>query len=410
MYLWGDFVNIQVLTGNQKDEKFAGDGVVINSLHDAQSLDEFEVNIFNLNDVDIWKNNNVDRASINIISDFISLSLMIENSKRTKIIILLPQNIHYHYCYMHGSYRQSSELKDMLDFLYGILRKLTPCLDSTRLVYENTKTNVAGKKVSAAFFFNVSEEIALLKSEKSQKPTTVILSDNIIASTLDIQHYDEVIGLLTELQIIRTKQSVPPWLKEIDMFDDSQQLEIIDENNQVIEAAKDNISKAKEKINKNNEYKSILYTTGDELVKVVFEILETMLGCDLSQFEDKKKEDFLFEIGDMVFIGEIKGVNHNVKNENVSQLDVHYQGYLDEHADKDEEQIKSILIMNHQKNKPLKDREPVHERQINLAYRNKSLIVETITLLKLFEKYISKDMSREECIALLSSESGLLKL
>jgi len=39
-------------------------------------------------------------------------------------------------------------------------------------------------------------------------------------------------------------------------------------------------------LDKNNEYKSILYTQGDELVKVVFEIIEQMFGCDLSNFEE----------------------------------------------------------------------------------------------------------------------------
>ena len=66
--------------------------------------------------------------------------------------------------------------------------------------------------------------------------------------------------------------------------------------------------------------KSVLYTNGDELVQVVFEILEELLGCDLSQFVDLKKEDFLFTIEDTTFIGEIKGVNSNVKNPNITQL------------------------------------------------------------------------------------------
>lgn len=209
---------------------------------------------------------------------------------------------------------------------------------------------------------------------------------------------------------MRDKQDIPAWMEEVKMFDDIQQFRIIEENNQAIKRANDNISNAMEKINKNNEYKSILYTYGDELVKTVFEILESMLGCDLSQFEDKKNEDFLFEAGGCVFIGEIKGVNHNVKNENVAQLDRHYQGYLDEHEDSNEDSIKAILIMNHQKNKAVDAREPVHEKQISLAKRNGSLIIETITLLRLFEKYLTGNISREDCLNLFKTEEGLLQI
>lgn len=135
-----------------------------------------------------------------------------------------------------------------------------------------------------------------------------------------------------------------------------------------------------------------------------------MLRCDLSQFEDKKKEDFLIEMNGFVFIGEIKGVNHNVKSENISQLDVHYQGYLEDNEDKNSDCVKALLIMNHQKNKALSAREPVHERQISLAERNGSLIIETITLLRMFEKYLAGSLSHEECLVLLKINTGLLEI
>ncbi len=168
-------------------------------------------------------------------------------------------------------------------------------------------------------------------------------------------------------------------------------------------------SKAMEVIDKNNRYKSILYTTGDELVEVVFEILQEMLGCDLSEFTDKKKEDFKFTLGDKVFIGEIKGVTPNVKKANVSQLDVHVQEYMDEN-DEQAENIIALLIINHQRGKAISERERVHEEVIKLAERNGSLIVDTMVLLKLFEQYTLKEKSREECIELLENNTGLLEI
>ena len=193
------------------------------------------------------------------------------------------------------------------------------------------------------------------------------------------------------------------------MFDDNTQLNIIKKNNDMIKAAHENISKAMEVIDKNNRYKSILYTTGNELVEVVFEILQEMLGCDLSEFTDKKKEDFKFTLGDKVFIGEIKGVTLNVKKANVSQLDVHVQEYMDDN-DEQVENIIALLIIDHQRGKAIAEREKVHEEVIKLAERNGSLIVDTMALLRLFEQYTLNEKSREECIELLESNTGLLEI
>ena len=176
-----------------------------------------------------------------------------------------------------------------------------------------------------------------------------------------------------------------------------------------IETANENISNAKKVINQNKRYKSVLYTSGDELVEVIFEILEKMLGCDLSEFTDKKKEDFKFMINDKVFIGEIKGVTPNVKKANVSQLDVHVQEHLDDN-DEESKNIIALLIINHQRNKPISAREGVNDEVIKLAERNGSLIVETITLLKLFEQYLLGKKSRDECIDTLANTTGLLEL
>ena len=65
--------------------------------------------------------------------------------------------------------------------------------------------------------------------------------------------------------------------------------------------------------------------------------------------------------------------------------------------------------MNHQKNKPVIERENVHEQQINLAKRNGSLIIESYILLKMYDKYTKNELTREECINMFQEE-GLLVL
>lgn len=74
------------------------------------------------------------------------------------------------------------------------------------------------------------------------------------------------------------------------------------------------------------------------------------------------------------------------------------------------ENIVALLIINHQRNKPISEREKVNEEVIKLAKRNGSLIVETMTILRLFEKYLLKEKTREECIDILVNHTGLLEI
>lgn len=401
---------IQILNYSRENKELCGNGVKINSIHDAESLDSYEINVIDLTDKDMWKNRSYNRNSIDSIKDLISLSIMLENSRRAKNIILLPQNIKFCYRYSESEerYLESCELKDMLDYLRGILSTLYKPIEELKLVYENTQSKIDNKCVKASFYFEWYGGEVLTWSNESLKRTTIEL-EKMIISTLSINNYEELMGFLREIKMLDSKEKFPEWMEEIKMFDDNKQLEEIERNNEIIKDANGNISKAMEVINKNNRYKSILYTNGDELVEVVFEILEEMIGCDLSDFHDKKKEDFKFEIGERIFIGEIKGVTPNVKKANVSQLDVHVQEFLDENEGIDGN-IVALLIINHQRNKPLENREPVMEEQIKLAERNGSLIVETITLLKLFEQYLSNEKTREECINILEKNKGLLSI
>lgn len=296
----------------------------------------------------------------------------------------------------------------MLKYLTDILGILYKPMKELKIVYENTQSKIDNKCVKSSFYFDWYGEEILTWSNESLKKTTIKLGEMLV-STLSINNYEELMGFLREIKMLENKEEFPEWMEGIKMFDDNEQLKTIEKNNEIIKDANDNISKAMDAINKNNRYKSILYTNGDELVEVVFEILEEMLGCDLSEFHDKKKEDFNFEIGEKIFIGEIKGVTPNVKKANVSQLDVHVQEFLDENETADENVV-ALLIINHQRNKPLENREVVMEEQIKLAERNGSLIVETITLLKLFEQYLSNEKTREECIDILEDNKGLLSI
>lgn len=401
---------IQILTYSGNEEKLRGEGIRLNKIHDAEALDSFEINIISLQDDNMWVTRERTLGTIDTIDDLISLSKMIASSKQSKIIVILPQNNRFTYNTWESDcrYWKRREFKDALRDFHYVLGHVFQPLERIDLIYENTTTLVGNKKVLASFHFDESVKHVLTKSEKSNKPTTVEVGEKIL-STLNISNCNEVQDFLSLIGLIKEKSKAPEWMEGINMFDDDNQLEIIQENNKAIETANENISNAMKVINQNKRYKSVLYTSGDELVEVIFEILEKMLGCDLSEFTDKKKEDFKFMINDKVFIGEIKGVTPNVKKANVSQLDVHVQEHLDDN-DEESKNIIALLIINHQRNKPISAREGVNDEVIKLAERNGSLIVETITLLKLFEQYLLGKKSSDECIDTLANTTGLLEL
>lgn len=408
---------IQILTYSGTEEELKGEKVTINKLHDARSLDEFEINIFDFKSKNIWRNSSNSNQTCNILSDLKSLNTMICNSKKSKKLILLPQNIEFKYNYSYTSrvgkdykdYLDSCELKNMIHEMKTILSYMCDSITKLDISYENSTTMISESEISASFCFNdVAVGADLTQSIISEKITTIKCKD-VIFSTLNISSYKDMISFLKQIHLIEEKEEIPTWLKEEKMFDDEKQLQIIDEKQSIIKKANDDIGKAMEVIHRNERYKSILYTSGDELVEVVFEIIGQITGCDLSQFEDIKEADFNFKIKNKIFIGEIKGIGTNVKSENISQLDVHVQKYLDNHED-DIGNIISLLIIDHQRSKPLCQREEVHNNQINLARRNGSLIIETITLLKLFEKYLNNTLTREQCIEILTKNTGLLTM
>ncbi len=205
------------------------------------------------------------------------------------------------------------------------------------------------------------------------------------------------------------RENAPQWARDIKILNDTELSLRIEEAEETIKQNEEVIRIANQDLQENARIKSILYTNGAELVEVVFSILEKLLSCDLSEFEDEKKEDFLIKKEMYTLIGEIKGVTSNVKNEHISQVDVHYQGYMDKLAeDGTQENVHQVLVMNPFRNKPLYEREPVHDTQIKLAERNGCLIIETATLLKLYEKFIAGGIDVATCEKLFTEKTGLL--
>lgn len=405
-------MNIQVIgaTINPKLDK----QIMQSDISKPKSLDEFDVNFIDLSSERLWKNKGESYFSINNINDFKSIKTMLEKSSTSKVIIILPKNqsLYYHRYTSSDKYFKSILLKDMLKYLKEqILSSIVPdSLNRYSLVYEITSTVLNQESYTGNFYFEDFEKPITI-SDKSKKVTTITNGDRFYLTTLDVLKNQSSMQNFLKYLFPR-KTSLPQWIRDYNFFTDEENKKLIEEKNNEIERATKIIEKSNTILENNMKYKSILYTNGNELVTVVFEILENILRYDFSDFVDEKKEDFLAKLENITFVGEIKGVTSNVKNEHISQLDVHYQRYCDKliEENNNDEKVKALLIINPFRTKPIIEREEVHEIQVDLAKRNKSLIITTFTLLQVFEKYLKKELSNDRIIEVLQSKIGLLSI
>lgn len=406
-------MKIQVISYDKKIKYGTEHEYTYSSLNEPHSLDAFDLNIVSLQSEDLWTNEETDTRSIDSIDDFKSIKELIGSVKKSTVIICFPKNYVYKYAYYSNLYNHTCQLKDMIPRLSEFLKQLIPSGHPYEIVYENSETICEDTKYSSAFYFNnvLEGSRVLSKCIGGDHCTTYRANSKMIFTTLDLSKQNVNINdFLKGIGIIKEKSEIPQWINEFKFLDDERQEEIVADANKEIENQKLKIQTAKEKLAQNLRYKSILFETGDTLVKVVFDILEKMLNCSLADFVDKKGEDFKIALQDITFIGEIKGITSNVKNENVSQLDVHCQTYidgLDENGTS--ENVKGILIINPLRNRPLSERDNVHEKQIQLAKRNGSLIITTDVLLLLFVAYSEGHIATDKIIELLKSKTGLLQ-
>ena len=408
-------MRIQIIT-NDKCDKMKVQGITVSPLNKPISLDEFDINIVDLSTPSLWRHNQGVPNSINVINDFKSIKQMAERKSSSALLYVFPANVEFLYSYsVHHQkdygFQQKRQVKDCMQSVAEIISKAMPfAVQPPSLIYENTTTTINDMDYSASFFFEDAYN-SITKSNKSCKATTINYSSKAFLTTLQILESPEKLNNYINFLFPPTPlEEMPQWAKELKILNDEELTIRIDDANERIHQLEASISEANEALQRNARIKSILYTNGSELVEVVFSLLEEILSCDLSEFEDEKKEDFQIKKDAYTLIGEIKGVTSNIKNEHISQVDVHYQGYLDKLAEEElQESVHQVLIMNPFRTKPISEREPVHDTQIKLAERNGCLVIETATLLKLYEKFVAGEIDVPSCEKLFTEKTGLLK-
>lgn len=399
---------IQLITYNEKILSNYEDISTVNNFNTAKSLDNYDINVIDMSNQDLWITNASNVTSrIKKISDIHSLKTMISNSNKTSILVILPQNIIYKTSNGTGA---TYELKNIIQTLEEVI-SLTVPINSLNLIYENNTNSILGQQYNSSFTFLNDEDRSIFKSDISNK-VTAIKNNNLYLTTISVINSDNpsgLIDLLKQLELIKTTEDIPEWVYKYNFNDDNIQNELITKAKEIIKKEKEKIEECNTILTNNLYYKQILYVNGEDLVKIVFQILEKILDTSLKDFIDKKSEDFLIKKANVTFVGEIKGVTSNVKNEHISQLLVHTAKYYDKLQENNiEENVKSLLIINYERTKEVSKRNPIHEYQVELAVKNNTLIIDTITLLSLFENYLNEKNSIENVIEILSKKSGVL--
>lgn len=399
-------LKIQFITIVKSEKRFIGDDIIVSSFHDFRSLDDYDINVISFQDESIWRNNDNNLCGLNCQNDLNSINISIYNSKKTKILFLLPQNYFFNYYFRNNSFNHKCEIKNCLFETHKLLSTIINGIEYDRFYYEKTNSIIDNTQYESDFVFSTT--INSLQTSTSSKCVVKKLNNKYI-TTLNIDNLEKLLKLLNYLDLLEAKESVPDWMNNYKYFNDFELNEVVNDQKLIIKKAKEKIEKAENLIDRNNEFKSILYESGKRLEKTISTIFENIFDIDLKDFKDEKKEDLHFERNGYYFLVEIKGINTNVKRNNVVQIDSHREDYLDINPNAEEEKTKGLLIINHQRQKDPDEREKINESQIDLAKKYGVLIIETKTLLDIFSDYYLQRITKEQCFELLINNTGLLQ-
>lgn len=414
---------IQLITENNnlKEQAKNNSEFKVNCLKNIEAMDEYDINIIDLNSESLWYNKEGNQESINEINDLKHLKNTIENSLNSKMLIVLPQNLNYFWHKYNNKYLNEEQLKNEVKLIKKIIDENIYCFPFD-LYYEKSITQIGDKRISSDFCFNnrqivdtkwtICKVTEILSSNKSKKINTIKVDDKIYITSLNInENIDLIIEFLKYIKIYNENEEIiPKWIKDINILNDieiKKQLSQIEENILQLEQNKVHI---KEVIHENNTIKSILYETDKKLQNKIIEILNEMLDYNDDNFIDEMEEDFRIKKENITFIIETKGLKRNIAGTDVSKTFNHvlmYEEKLQEIGEK--ENVKGIFIVATQRDRCLQEREKTPDRQISIAERNNILIIRTEELLKLFEAFRNKKIKTEKIIKLFNEQIGEFK-
>ena len=390
-------------------KKYQDEEIKVSTFSNFEDFDNFDINVISFNNKFTWRNYNNTCTKIEVSDDFEHIKKIISDSTNSKVLFICPQNYTFEYDFSSFDkfFNKSILLKDNIlnirDIIYNY--EYIP-----NFLYAKTKTKILNYDVSSDFYFSKNNFKMITKSDTGNKDTTLEITANLFCTLLDLDTFENNTLLKDFIKTYifkEEKENIPEWVINYEFFNDSKLKEAKTLIETEISKKKLELKKNTEELEKNNYYKSILFSTGDNLVKIIIEILEEIFEIDLSNFIDIHQEDMLIKLDDIAFIIEIKGVSGSVKNQYISQVDLHLQKYKDDNPEK---KAKSLLIINPERCKKIEERNEIHQNAIDLAIRNETLIITTEMFLKLYEKFRLKIINKNDIKKMLEENKGILTL
>lgn len=199
------------------------------------------------------------------------------------------------------------------------------------------------------------------------------------------------------LQITTIAQK-PKWINNIRILNDNiiqDELNTLDEEIKKLKLAK---LEKEMMLSSNEEYKKVLYSSGDELVDVVEKILIEMLSIPIDGL-DRKKQDLYFKLDGINVLAEVKGVNDPFQRDNISQAKRHVTDFANENGIYGEDvnkTCKGLLIINPYRKQDLKEKlakEFYSKEVIKDAKFENICTLDTYTLLNYYSKWRNNNKS-----------------
>lgn len=380
-----------------------------------QSFDNYDITVIDISANGLWYNKSNSTVSINQNKDFISIRAAIEKSKNSKIIVLFPQNInfYYHYVWSDKQYSDTIKIKDMRSDFIQIIDSNLIHMKNIGINFGKSYTKINNKEVSADFSFtSVSDEDIILMAE-NKNDVVAIKNGKTIITTLEIGNEESMNNLLKIVfpSCFNKKAETPEWIKEINFYTDKKCEEEIAEIDRQISEIQEKKKTIENILNKNLEYKSILYESGEVLSNQVNKMLSEIFEYDMSDFKDVYEEDGLIKLEDVTFVIETKGLNKEISGKNISDACNHriiYEDKLEEQGIV--ENAKCLFMVAYERNKRIDERCEIKERIEKIAKANKTLIIDTRIFLQIFEKFLNGEIKKEEIKKMFKDNVGILTL
>ena len=391
-------MKIQILTKRTcflRDESFC-----ISKISEPRSFDEFDFNIIDFNDGKLWKSDKRKSICLDIKGFASLLSEILKETKKSNTLIIMPQNITTEEIGGDGWTISISNIK-ISSIIQYFPDSLSPMIRNFPTIrYERSVTKIDDYTFLSDFVFDESIHRSLKKSNGGKN---VILEINgVYITTLDIKDNNAARAVLYFILSKYQKSVAQELINNIEHFSN---ISYLSEKDEILKQ----LDVLEKEISKNNRFKSILYSTGDELVGVVKEILVDIFKLKDSHFADVKKEDFRFEFEYINFMVEIKGINTNIKNSNIAQCKKHVTDLIAEDDTKSPVILKGLLIVNPQRDIEPSKREPIHANQISYAKSEGILIITTLELLKLYQAYTKDEVVSNKCFEIFKNNVGEFK-